>query len=205
MRYYYYVNGRKIGPISSDEIREKVASGQIVRQTLIETEAGRQYKAKKIADLVFPEIPAAEEPTPEVPVPEEPSPAEIPRADAASADSAPAEIPPAEPAPPVDIVPPLPCRRAGYPNIRKVLEWRKPGFWAAAVTLAAAWLIISTWLIYRAAAIPGLLAKMLAAAAILIGAAMLAAILKIMAVLLAAAAELVGMLLRLDAKSRARR
>lgn len=201
MRYYYYVDGQKVGPISSDEIREKVASGEIVRQTLIETEAGRQYKAKKITGLVFPEIPAAEPPRP-------PEPTKTPK-EQAPEKAAPPETPIAE-AVPVDVVPenavpPLPRRRAEYPNIRKVLAWRKPGFWAAAVTLAAVWLAVSTWLICRAAAIPGLLPKMLTAAAVLIGAAMLAGFLKIAAVLLGAAAELAGLLLRLDAKSRARR
>ena len=210
MRYYYYVSGQKMGPISSDEIREKAASGEIVRQTLIETEAGRQYKAKKITGLVFPETRGAEPPVPphlpeQKKAPEPAAPPETPPAETVPAAGAPVESVPEKAAAPVETIPNIPRRRAEYPNIRKVLAWRKPGFWAAAVTMAAAWLVVSTWLIYRAAAIPGLLAKMLAAAAVLIGAAMLAAFLKCAAVLLAAAAELVGVLLRLEINTRARR
>jgi len=54
MRYYYYQNGQKAGPVSSDEIKRLVNAGTIKPETTIEDERGKRAKASSVPGL-FPE------------------------------------------------------------------------------------------------------------------------------------------------------
>ncbi|MDR0522691.1 MAG: DUF4339 domain-containing protein [Planctomycetaceae bacterium] len=53
--FYYDNNGQRQGPINNTRIRELVAQGVILPETIIETETGQQGRAGKIRGLTFPE------------------------------------------------------------------------------------------------------------------------------------------------------
>lgn len=53
--YYYSINDEKIGPITTNALKELATKGRITRETIIENETGRTAIAGKVNGLVFPE------------------------------------------------------------------------------------------------------------------------------------------------------
>ena len=52
--WYYFKDNKKVGPVSSTELKNLVESGVITRDTVIETN-GKQAPAEKVQGLKFPE------------------------------------------------------------------------------------------------------------------------------------------------------
>lgn len=52
--YYYNANERK-GPFNQSQIKNFAASGMIVRDTIIETDTGKRFKASNIKGMIFKE------------------------------------------------------------------------------------------------------------------------------------------------------
>jgi hypothetical protein len=53
--YYYDNRGKKLGPINDVQLKALVTNGTVTRDTLIETEQGKQAKAEKVKGLIFAE------------------------------------------------------------------------------------------------------------------------------------------------------
>lgn len=54
-QYFYFVGTEKIGPVSAKDIRNATAAGMIFPNTLIELDDGRQFIARNIRGINFPE------------------------------------------------------------------------------------------------------------------------------------------------------
>lgn len=52
-RFYFYEQTKRVGPINSTQLRRLALSGLITRETIIETDTGRQVKACRVYGLVF--------------------------------------------------------------------------------------------------------------------------------------------------------
>ena len=63
--WYYFIDGKKLGPISSSELKVLAASGAIAHDTALENDKGKSALAGKVNGLEFPK---ADEP-PLIPVP----------------------------------------------------------------------------------------------------------------------------------------
>ena len=55
--WYFYESQQKYGPITTDQLKILVEQGRIVKETIIESEDGRQSVAGQVKGLVFPELP----------------------------------------------------------------------------------------------------------------------------------------------------
>ncbi|MDO5579721.1 MAG: hypothetical protein Q4G69_01165 [Planctomycetia bacterium] len=52
-RFYFYKNAKRVGPINSAQLRKLAMAGLINRDTVIETDTGRQVKASRVYGLAF--------------------------------------------------------------------------------------------------------------------------------------------------------
>jgi len=53
--WYFYENGRKVGPISAERLKGLAEAGHITPETIVENETGKQARASKVKGLVFPQ------------------------------------------------------------------------------------------------------------------------------------------------------